>query len=112
MDKAGAYAIQGGAASFVQSIKAPIPMSLLPLCEVSEVHLATNRARNYPLYYPKSMDLTGQLAKLFKPAKRPHPLEAELSIREVSVPPKKISTDRTKHPCQRACPAGTDIPAT
>ena len=58
------------------------------------------------------MDLTGQLAKLFKPAKRPHPLEAELSTREgIGTAQKDFDWIERNIPCQRACPAGTDIPA-
>ena len=58
------------------------------------------------------MDISGQLAKLFKPAERPHPLEAELSIREgIGTAQKDFDWIERNIPCQKACPAGTDIPA-
>jgi formate dehydrogenase major subunit len=58
------------------------------------------------------MDLTGQLAKLFKPAERPHPTEAELSVAQGSCStPKDFEWLDRNIPCQKACPAGTDIPA-
>ena len=57
------------------------------------------------------MDLSGQLAKLFKPVERPHPKEAALSVREgIGNAQKDIDWLATNIPCQKACPAGTDIP--
>jgi formate dehydrogenase major subunit len=58
------------------------------------------------------MDLTGQLAKLFKPAERPHPREAELSVHKGHGRAQKdFDWIERNIPCQKACPAGTDIPA-
>ena len=58
------------------------------------------------------MDISGQLANPFKPAERPHPLEAELSIREgIGTAQKDFDWIERNIPCQKACPAGTDIPA-
>jgi formate dehydrogenase major subunit len=58
------------------------------------------------------MDFSSQIKTLFKPAERPHSPTAELSIRTG-----KASTDKDfkwldiNIPCQKACPAETDIPA-
>ena len=57
------------------------------------------------------MDISGQLAKLFKPAERPHPLEAELSIREGVGTAKDFDWIERNYPLSKACPLVTDIPA-
>ncbi len=58
------------------------------------------------------MDFSGQLKKLFVPAERPHSPKAELSIRTGNcAAAKDFQWLETNVPCQKACPAGTDIPA-
>ncbi|VGO21778.1 FAD-dependent oxidoreductase [Pontiella sulfatireligans] len=58
------------------------------------------------------MDFSGQINKLFKPAKRAHSPTAELSVRTgAGTATKDFQWLETSVPCQKACPAGTDIPA-
>lgn len=58
------------------------------------------------------MDVSGQIKTLFKPPQRPHSPTAELSVREGKcAAPKDFSWMASNVPCQKACPAGTDIPA-
>ena len=58
------------------------------------------------------MDLSGQIKSLFKPQERPHPPNAELSVREgYGRAEKDFRWMETNVPCRKACPAGTDIPA-
>ncbi len=58
------------------------------------------------------MDLSAQIKKLFKPVERPHPVNAELSVREGYAESAK-DFDWLAHniPCRKACPAETDISA-
>ena len=59
-----------------------------------------------------AMDLSGQIKSLFKPPVRPHPADAELSVREGKCrSAKDFKWMETNVPCRKACPAGTDIPA-
>ena len=58
------------------------------------------------------MDFSGQIKKLFKPPKRPHSPTAELSVKAGTCSAAKdFAWLETSVPCQKACPAGTDIPA-
>ena len=58
------------------------------------------------------MDFSGQIEKLFKPAERPHSPQAELSVGTGRCrAAKDFQWLETAVPCQKACPAGTDIPA-
>lgn len=58
------------------------------------------------------MDLAGQLKKLFVPPVRAHPPTAELSVQTgMCNAAKDFQWMETNVPCQKACPAGTDIPA-
>jgi formate dehydrogenase major subunit len=58
------------------------------------------------------MDFSGQIKNLFKPVERPHPHNAELSVRTGHCCANKdFQWLETSVPCQKACPAGTDIPA-
>ncbi len=58
------------------------------------------------------MDFSKQLKSLFKPPERLHSTTAELSIRTgTCATPKDFLWMETNVPCQKACPAGTDIPA-
>lgn len=58
------------------------------------------------------MDFTGQIKGLFTPPQRPHSLHAELSVRTGKGHDRKdFQWIETNIPCQKACPAGTDIPA-
>lgn len=58
------------------------------------------------------MDFTGQIKGLFTPPERPHSSKAELSVRTGKCnSPKDFQWMATNVPCQKACPAGTDIPA-
>ncbi|WP_372807432.1 FAD-dependent oxidoreductase [Pontiella sp.] len=58
------------------------------------------------------MDFSGQIKALFKPAERPHPHTAELSVRTGNgCAQKDFDWLAAAVPCRTACPAGTDIPA-
>ncbi len=58
------------------------------------------------------MDFSGQIKTLFKPTERPHSAQAELSIRiGKATEAKDFQWLKTNIPCQKACPAETDIPA-
>lgn len=58
------------------------------------------------------MDFSGQLKTLFTPPQRPHSPNAELSVRTgEGTAAKDFQWMATNVPCQKACPAGTDIPA-
>ena len=58
------------------------------------------------------MDFSGQINNLFKPAKRSHSPKAELSVRTgKGNAAKDFQWLETNIPCQKACPAQTDIPA-
>jgi formate dehydrogenase major subunit len=58
------------------------------------------------------MDLKGQIKDLFIPPLRPHSPKAELSVRTGKCNARKdLHWMETNVPCQKACPAGTDIPA-
>lgn len=58
------------------------------------------------------MDFSGQLKHLFQPPVRPHSPKAELSVREGSCcAAKDFDWMALNVPCQKACPAGTDVPA-
>jgi formate dehydrogenase major subunit len=58
------------------------------------------------------MDFSSQIKTLFKPAERPHSPNAELSVRTGKCnAAKDFEWLGTNIPCQKACPAGTDIPA-
>ena len=58
------------------------------------------------------MDFTGQIKGLFTPPKRPHSPNAELSVDSGKCDDRKdFQWMETNIPCQKACPAGTDIPA-
>jgi formate dehydrogenase major subunit len=58
------------------------------------------------------MDFTGQLKGLFTPPQRPHSPNAELSVDTGKCnAPKDFQWMEANVPCQKACPAGTDIPA-
>jgi formate dehydrogenase major subunit len=58
------------------------------------------------------MDFKGQIKDLFKPPQRPHSPNAALSVRTGKCnTPKDFQWIETNVPCQKACPAGTDIPA-
>jgi NADPH-dependent glutamate synthase beta subunit-like oxidoreductase len=58
------------------------------------------------------MDFSDQLKTLFKPVERSHPPTAELSVRTGKCTANKdFKWLETSIPCQKACPAGTDIPA-
>ena len=58
------------------------------------------------------MDFTGQIKGLFTPPQRPHSPNAELSVRTGKCNTRKdFQWMATNVPCQKACPAGTDIPA-
>ena len=57
------------------------------------------------------MDLSGQIEKLFKNIDLQHPNEAELSINEgYGKTEKDYDWIKRNIPCQKACPAGTNIP--
>jgi formate dehydrogenase major subunit len=58
------------------------------------------------------MDFSGQIKNLFKPVERPHAATAALSVRSGACSAAKdFQWMKANVPCQRACPAGTDIPA-
>lgn len=58
------------------------------------------------------MDFTKQIKSLFVPPVRPHSSKAELSVRTGTCSAAKdFQWLETSVPCQKACPAGTDIPA-
>ena len=58
------------------------------------------------------MDFSSQIKTLFKPPVRTHPPTAELSIKVGTCSaPKDFQWLEMNIPCQKACPAGTDIPA-
>ncbi|VGO17291.1 NADPH-Fe(3+) oxidoreductase subunit beta [Pontiella desulfatans] len=58
------------------------------------------------------MDFSGQIKKLFKPVERTHSASAELSAKAGHCKePKDFAWMETNVPCQKACPAGTDVPA-
>ena len=58
------------------------------------------------------MDFSGQIKKLFKPVERPHSPKAELSVKAGRCSAEKdFQWLETAVPCQKACPAGTDVPA-
>lgn len=58
------------------------------------------------------MDFSGQIKSLFKPVERPHSPTAELSVRTgKGHAAKDFEWLETNVPCQKACPADTDIPA-
>jgi formate dehydrogenase major subunit len=58
------------------------------------------------------MDFSGQIKNLFKPVERPHSPTAELSVKTGKCSAAKdFQWLETNIPCQKACPAGTDIPA-
>lgn len=58
------------------------------------------------------MDFSKQIKSLFVPPIRPHSPKAELSVRAGTCSaPKDFQWLETSVPCQKACPAGTDIPA-
>jgi formate dehydrogenase major subunit len=58
------------------------------------------------------MDFKGQIKDLFAPPKRPHSPNSELSVRTGKCnKTKDFQWMETNVPCQKACPAGTDIPA-
>ena len=57
------------------------------------------------------MDLSGQIEKLFKNIDLQHPKEAELSINEgYGKTEKDFDWIEKNIPCQKSCPAGTNIP--
>ncbi|MEE9368220.1 MAG: FAD-dependent oxidoreductase [Pontiella sp.] len=57
------------------------------------------------------MDFSGQISNLFKPPERSHSPRAELSVRTgKSDTSKDFQWLETNIPCQKACPAQTDIP--
>jgi formate dehydrogenase major subunit len=58
------------------------------------------------------MDISNQIKTLFVPPARPHPPTAELSVRTGTCRrDKDFEWAGTSIPCQKACPASTDIPA-
>jgi NADPH-dependent glutamate synthase beta subunit-like oxidoreductase len=58
------------------------------------------------------MDFSGQIKKLFVPPVRVHSPTAELSVRTGTCgAAKDFQWLETNVPCQKACPAGTDVPA-
>jgi formate dehydrogenase major subunit len=58
------------------------------------------------------MDFSGQIKQLFKPVERPHSPNAELSVRTGKCnEPKDFHWLEANIPCQKSCPAETDIPA-
>jgi NADPH-dependent glutamate synthase beta subunit-like oxidoreductase len=58
------------------------------------------------------MDFSSQLKTLFKPVERSHSSTAELSVHSgEGTETKDFQWLDTSIPCQKACPAGTDIPA-
>ncbi len=58
------------------------------------------------------MDFSGQIKTLFKSPERPHPPTAELSVKDgKGTSAKDFKWMKINVPCQKACPAGTDIPA-
>lgn len=58
------------------------------------------------------MDFSGQLKTLFTPSQRPHSPTAELSVgRGKCSAAKDFKWMSTNVPCQKACPAATDVPA-
>ncbi len=59
-----------------------------------------------------SMDFSSQIKALFKPPVRTHPPTAELSVkRGTCSKAKDFHWLETNIPCQKSCPASTDIPA-
>lgn len=59
-----------------------------------------------------TMDFSNQIKTLFKPPVRAHPPTAELSVKTgMCSAAKDFHWLDTNIPCQKACPAGTDIPA-
>ncbi|HEY5652973.1 MAG TPA: FAD-dependent oxidoreductase [Pontiella sp.] len=58
------------------------------------------------------MDFSGHIKRLFQPVVRPHSPTAELSARTGTCSKSKdFKWLETNIPCQKACPAGTDIPS-